>query len=103
MVERKDAILAKKFIAYGASAIVYEFQFKISENNKAKAEVLFSLPFTKGVFDLGVKGGLDKDRYTERTYKATDTFAQLVRLPCENFVKQPARMLYPITGSIGLD
>jgi hypothetical protein len=102
-IRRRDARLAAKFKAYGASTITYEFLFDITETNDATGGVTFGMPFTTGgQFSLPFSGQLKKVREGKRTINSVETFAGLAKLPCEGWVKPERDMLYPLTGSVGV-
>lgn len=98
----KGEKLAQKLIAYGASAISYDFDFMITENNDNSLTLGFKLPFTNGNFDLGATGTYNLHRNAKRTFKTRETFADLAKLKCKNFVVRDPNLSYPITGSIGM-
>jgi hypothetical protein len=102
----KHAILVKELEKYGQVAVAYDFDFNIVEHNNLDASVAFKLPFVPptNVFDLGTSASLRKTRAGQRTFKAQETFAQLVTkdLWCVGFKPRDKNYLYPITGSIGL-
>ena len=103
--------LAEILDDYGNSAIAYDFDFEITEENDLASAFGFQLPFTApSVFDLSLAGSVEKTRVGKRTFRSQQTFGELVNddwckryfgprsedLPlAENFV-------YPISGSIGM-
>ena len=102
-IRKIDPLLALKFEAYGASAIAYTFEFLITEQDNAEASAGFKLPFTKGTLELGVNGKLQKSRHGHRRFESLETFADLAKLDCRGFGKRERNIVYPVTGSIGLD
>ncbi len=99
----KDADLIAKLEAYGDVAAAYDFDFNISERNRADASLGFKNPMAKSVFDLTAGGGVDGTRRGQRTFKAQETFWQLAsREYCIGSRPRDKNLLYPITGSIGL-
>lgn len=102
VIAKRSPILAQKFIAYGSSAIAYEFEFSIEETNRVDAGAAFKLPFTKGLFDLDASGGVAKSRDAKRTFKSQETFADLRKLNCDGFEPRARNPVYPISGSIGM-
>jgi hypothetical protein len=99
----RDADLIPKLLSYGDVAIAYDFDFNISEHNRADASLAFKNPMAKSVFDLSAGGVVDGTRRGQRTFKAQETFAQLAsRDYCIGSRPRDKNLLYPITGSIGL-
>jgi hypothetical protein len=98
--------VAMKFVAYSMSTMAYAFEFDITENNDASAEVGFNVPFLptgKGDFGLNAKGNLNRIRQAKRVFVASETFGELRRLSCgEPIVVRDGNLIYPITGSIGM-
>ena len=84
------------------NSIAYNFEFDITEDNDNSGEANFRLPFTAGVFNIGVKGGLKQKRNAKREFRAVDSFEQLIGLDCSDFTKQPKLIIYPLTGSVGM-
>jgi hypothetical protein len=106
-------------------AIAYEWSFDITETNHADAGVGFRLPTLNpvGTFDLNAGGNGNLTRQAKRTFKNQDKFRTLLTKDWWNFCNdagrsiehvpntptdrppfqpQPARPVYPITGTIGL-
>lgn len=102
-IRKIDPLLALKFEAYGASAIAYTFEFLITEQDNAEASAGFKLPLAKSTFDLGIGGKLQKSRHGHRRFESLETFADLSKLDCRGFDLRDKNILYPVTGSIGLD
>jgi hypothetical protein len=104
----KDALPAEllvKFTAYANAAIVYDFEFNITEDDNIDASFDFKLPFTNPrLFDLNGGASLHKTRIGNRKFKASETFASLLaqRNLCEGFKPRDQNLIYPVTGSIGL-
>lgn len=87
------------------AALAYNFIFKISESNDASGGASFDLPFTGGIFTIGIKAGAEKDRTNERSVKLADTFEKLVvdlEESCAAHTPHGPNFAYPITGDIGL-
>lgn len=90
---------------YMGVAAVYSFDFNITENNTASADVAFKLPFTgPGVFDLGADSTLNLTRQGQRQFKAADNWAQLIIQPqkCQDIWPRRRNIIYPFDGSIGV-
>jgi hypothetical protein len=103
-IRQRDPDLAKKFVAYGESVIAYDFDFTINENNDNSGAVTFNMPFAGGGnVTLGLDGGLNKERKGHRTFKTVEKFKDLVKLRCDEWIQPDRNILYPLTGSIGVD
>jgi hypothetical protein len=102
LIRRHDNLLAFKIEAYSASAIAYTFEFLITEDDNAEASAGFKLPFTKGTFDMGIAGKLQKSRQGLRRFESLETFADLTKLDCDGFDVRYKNIVYPVSGSIGL-
>ena len=103
-IRRRDPQLAAKFKAYGISAITDDFEFDITEtNNNNNGRVNFEMPFTSGCkFTLLLDGEFNKMRRGIRKFSSVETFEDLERLPCGDWVQPGRNGLYPLTGSIGV-
>jgi hypothetical protein len=87
-------------------AMVYSFDFNITENNKASAGAGFRLPGLTNTLDVGGTGALDLTRVGSRVFGTEDSWDELITKSslCENWPgARPANVLYPVTGSIGVD
>jgi len=101
--------------------VAYDWTFDISETNEVNGSFGFRLPFINpaGTLDVNANGKVNTLRRGTRTFKNQDTFRNLLtkkrfdlctdpqslswdELPLEP-VPQPKRILYPITGTIGLE
>jgi hypothetical protein len=94
------------FLAYTLSAVTFDFQFLISEQNKGTAIVNARLPVTSGTFLLGGNLGAQLDRKSTRKFQVTNSFYELHKLDrarCANITTQIGNIIYPITGKIGLE
>jgi hypothetical protein len=87
-------------------AVVYSYDFNITENNKVGADAGFRLPWTPtNVLDVGATGALDLTRQGSRVFGTGDNWDQLITNStlCENYPGQrPANIVYPLTGSMGV-
>ena len=101
-VRKRNPKLAAKLLAYGASSIAYRFEFSISEANDATAALGLKIPFTTTAFDLAASGEFKKQREGLRRFETVETFADLAKLPCADFVTRDRNLIYPVTGSIGM-
>jgi hypothetical protein len=94
--------LAAKFVLISKLSLAYAFEFDITENNTAAADLSFMSPFSKSLFTLDATGGLAKQREAKRVFQTVETFAELRDLDCSNWVIRDGNLIYPITGSIGM-
>jgi hypothetical protein len=93
---------------YDQGAIGYEFNFNILEQNDASASTSFERSFSSiSKFTLGLGGtgtagtGAELKRQAIRKFSIADHFGELRKLPCGG-TADGLRLLYPITGQIGL-
>jgi hypothetical protein len=101
----KNADLVAKLNLYGNVAVAYDFDFKITEDNNSDASLGFKVPYTlTSSLALNASGSLHKQRFGDRAFKAQETFADMVsrNIWCVGFKPRERNILYPITGSIGL-
>jgi hypothetical protein len=100
-------------------SVAYDWTFDITEVNQVDGGLGFKLPFLNptDTLDVGASGKVNTLRRGTRTFKNQDTFANLLtkerydlchnlnnsadELPLE--LPRPKRLLYPITGHIGLE
>lgn len=86
------------------AAISYDFTFTLTENNDAGSDGgSVVVPISMGNVKFGWNAGIDKQRFTQQKVKLGDTFTQLKDLDCSNHYPRRANLIYPISGSIGLD
>lgn len=86
-------------------AVVYSFDFNITENNKAGADAGFRLPWSTNVLDVGATGALDLTRQGSRVFGTGDNWDELITNSslCDNYPgRRPANIVYPLTGSMGV-
>lgn len=103
LISRVDPDLALKFQNYMDSAIAYDFEFTINEQNNKVASVGFLVPFLSGgTLGAGAGAELHKSRTGERRFKTAEKFRELVKLDCDGFRKPDGNIVYPLTGSIGM-
>ncbi len=96
----------KQLLRLTKVAIVYSFDFGITENNKASAGAGFRLPSLTNTLDVGATGALDLTRVGSRVFGTEDSWDELITNAslCENWPWQrPANVLYPMTGALGFD
>ncbi len=90
--------------AFKATTIGYGFRFNITEQNTAKSEMNFGLPWNPlSNFTLKAAGGLDKKRSNTRRFIKVDSFEELLLSnDCLQTPLREANIIYPITGTVGL-
>jgi hypothetical protein len=97
---------------FADSAIAYNFDLTMTENNDLTADINLLKPLTTPRFTLGISAGALRKRTNQRTFTITDTFGYLVaRLNRKNrygerycdgkIVRE--NYVYPIAGRIGVD
>ncbi|MGY2843417.1 hypothetical protein ACVIWU_006706 [Bradyrhizobium sp. USDA 4509] len=107
---KKNAILLteneKQLLRLTKVAMVYSFDFNITENNKASAGAGFKLPGLTNTLEVGGTTALDLTRIGSRVFGTEDSWDELITNSslCENWPgPRPANAFYPLTGSIGFD
>jgi hypothetical protein len=87
-------------------AVAYEFEFDITEDNKASAEAGFRLPFltAPNALDLSASTSLHLIRQGKRSFKAGNQWAGLIAATerCKDFTVRGRNIVYPLGGSIGV-
>ena len=112
LLREKDDLLdvdSKRIIErYELSAIAYEFNFDITEENNLNGGVDFLEILTRGQFKLGVTAQHDKKRQNIRNFRTSDNFGELIsgsimERVCAR-IERPDRgnHVYPISGSLDL-
>lgn len=96
---------------FAGTAIAYNFDLTMTENNDLSAEINLLKPVTNPKFTLGIGAGAARSRANQRTFTITDTFgaliAQLNRLNrygeryCDGKIRYK-NYIYPIAGRIGV-
>jgi hypothetical protein len=87
-------------------AIVYSYDFNITENNRSSAGAGFRFPWSTGVLDVGGSAALDLTRIGSRVFGTEDDWDDLMTNSelCAKWPgARPGNILYPLTGSIGYD
>lgn len=95
----------KQLLRLAKVAVVYSFDFNITENNKTGADAGFRLPGLTNVLDVGAAGALDLTRIGSRVFGTEDNWGDLISDSslCESRPWQrPGNFIYPLTGSIGV-
>ena len=90
-----------------ATLIGLDFDFNITENNKAtEAKLEFLHPFLNGNrFSLDLSGGVDKKRESRRHFRVVEPLAGLLDArfgSCDQALDRSS-FVYPISGKVGLD
>ncbi len=86
-------------------AVVYSFDFNITEHNKTSADAGFRLPGLTNVVDVGATGTLDLTRQGSRVFSSQDGWDDLITDPrmCNRYHWQRSEhFVYPLTGSVGV-
>jgi hypothetical protein len=115
LIERLTKAIAKsiglnerdeKILTLANIAVVYTFDFNITENNKADGGAAFKLPFTTPkIFDLSTAASLNLTRQGQRQFSAGDRWGSLIanHNMCKDGWPQHRNIVYPLDGSIGVD
>lgn len=107
-VPRLEPSIQRLFEKFTTSAVSFDFQFTIEEENDNAGSADFRLPFTSGVFTLGVSGGAKLTRENFRKFIVDTSFYDLhtdnslAREVCSSIAATHSNIVYPITGRIGL-
>ncbi|MCK1526217.1 hypothetical protein IVB15_00155 [Bradyrhizobium sp. 182] len=95
-----------KLLRLAKVAVVYSFDFNITETNKTGASAGFRLPWlTSNVLDAGATGALDLTRQGSRVFGTEDNWEDLITDPdlCNQHPwPRSEHFVYPLTGSIGV-
>lgn len=86
-------------------AMVYTFDFHITENNRAEGSAAFKLPFTPPqVLDVFASGSVNLTRHGQRQFSASDRWGNLITNTdlCKHGWPQHGNIVYPLDGSIGV-
>ena len=109
-INAHDPVIAGTVAKFAGSAIAYQFKFDITETNNNSASLSFSLPFIasnppadRGNFGLGLSGGIHQKREAKREIKMVEGFQELAHLDCTKASERRANLLYPLTGTIGMN
>jgi hypothetical protein len=96
----------KQLLRLTKVAVVYSFDFNITENNKSSAGAGFRLPWSTNVLDVGATAALDLTRIGSRVFGTEDSWDELITNSslCDQYPwpQRPANVLHPLTGSIGV-
>jgi len=106
--EAKRAVIDHDLRSKNASAdttlaIAYEFNFAISENNNAKGDINWEIPFlTKNSsFKLLANADSEQQRSSTRNFRILDSFDELRKADCSRETLE-RNLTYPIAGEIGI-
>jgi hypothetical protein len=102
-IRKTDPRIAAVIDKYRLSVIGYAFDFTITENNNNQANADFKLPFKTTTFTLGLQGSANLMRSGERKIDVIESFQELGSLQCGDAGATGINIVYPITGSIGMD
>src|SRR5262245_37120711 len=86
-------------------AIVYTFDFNITETDNASGSAAFKLPFTAPkVLDAGANASVNLTRQGQRNFSAQDRWSDMITKPklCPAGFPQHKNIVYPLDGSIGV-
>jgi len=90
---------------YRNAAIAFDFTFDITENNSLSGEAGFARNLTRGVLNIGVAAGNERQRQNVRNFRVTENVSNLVlglsEKQCASASRKP-NWSYPITGHIGV-
>ncbi len=89
-------------------AVVYTFDFNITERNAAGGGAGFQLPWLANALDVGASGAIDLTRQGLREFGTEDRWGGLISNPAicneqEANWRRPENIIHPLTGSIGID
>ena len=87
-------------------AIVYSYDFNITESNHAGAAAGFRLPWAANTLDVSGNGALDLTRVGWRVFGTEDSWDDLItdKKLCRDLPgPRPVNFIYPMTGSLGAD
>jgi hypothetical protein len=84
-------------------AIAYDFNFNITENNNAKGDITWQLPFLNegSNFQLLANADAERQRSSVRTFRIVETFDNLRTANCSAETLEK-NLPYPIAGEIGI-
>ena len=111
--DRIEAVKAKKnltdekeikLLRLTKVAVVYSFDFNITEHNRTAAGAGFRLPWLTNMLDVGATAALDLTRQGSRVFGTEDSWDDLITNSslCEVPWQRPGNIVYPLTGSIGV-
>jgi hypothetical protein len=84
------------------SAIAYEFDFQITENNNAAGSLTGQIPVPNGgFFSLSANADSELQRFSSRNFRIVDTFEDLKKANCARETLEK-NVLYPIGGEVGV-
>ncbi len=95
----------EKLERFNRTTMASEFQFQITENNKALADGTIVWPVPLGTITLGLSAGEDKKRESDRYVKVAGEFETLYKVDCSDARLSdgsPGAQKYPVTGNIGV-
>ncbi|WP_434118754.1 hypothetical protein [Sinorhizobium meliloti] len=106
---RLPASIREKVDLYANAAIVYDFNFDMSQHSTNSLGATLNDTWSSGLFNLGISGTNERTRRNQRQFRVEDTFYKLFTNPpsCEPYSKngtfeRKRNYAYPITGYIGI-
>jgi hypothetical protein len=97
-----DDVRSKKASANTIAAVAYEFTFTITENNNAKGDISWDIPFLNGSdFSLVANADSERQRFSRRNFRIVETFDDLRKADCSRETLEK-NLIYPIAGEIGI-
>ncbi|WP_034884395.1 hypothetical protein M728_005772 (plasmid) [Ensifer sp. WSM1721] len=106
---RLPVAIRKKVDLYANAAIVYDFNFDMSQHSTNSLGATLNDTWSSGFFNLGISGTNERTRRNQRQFRVEDTFYKLFTNPprCEPYSKngkfeRKRNYAYPITGYIGI-
>jgi hypothetical protein len=107
IVQHLDPSVQWLFEAYTLTAVTFDFEFMITEDNNNQVVADFGMLLTRGLFSIGgANAGAKFDRQTDRRFQVTNSFFELHLLDhaeCGSISAKIGNLIYPITGKIGLE
>lgn len=94
------------FQAYTTTAVTFDFNFEITEDNNHSVTAKFGLPFKTGTFGLTASADANLSRKGKRQFQVVNSFFELHELPaqyCANIAAKSGNFVYPIVGKIGIE
>lgn len=105
-IDERLSVPEKLVRKYGGVAMVYAFDFNITEENKKSADAGFKLPFTPAPAELAAdaNAAATLKRQGQRQFKASDRWGNLVlqKERCVGVAQRDGNIAYPLGGSIGV-
>lgn len=86
-------------------AVVYDFEFDITEENQTSGDLAFKLPLISRTVDADASASLLLTRKGKRSFATQDRWGKLItdEKLCKEVSVRSKNLLYPLGGSIGVD